>query len=83
MDFVVGLPKTSKGYNSISVIFDRLTKSVHFLPIKTTYPISTYAELYIASILSLHGMRKPSCPIEGHNLYPDFGKSYTSPWVPS
>ena len=31
MDFIVGLPKTSKGYDSIWVIVDRLTKSAHFL----------------------------------------------------
>ena len=32
MDFIVGFPKTSKGYNSVWVIVDRLTKSAHFLP---------------------------------------------------
>ena len=30
MDFIVGLPKTSKGFDSIWVIVDRLTKSAHF-----------------------------------------------------
>jgi hypothetical protein len=58
MDFIVGLPKTSKGYDSIWVIVDRLTKLAHFLPVKTTYSFKTYAELYIACILSLHGVPK-------------------------
>jgi len=31
MDFVMGLPKTSRGYDCIWVIVDRLTKSAHFL----------------------------------------------------
>ena len=35
MDFIVGLPPTSRGYDSIWVIVDRLTKSAHFLPMKT------------------------------------------------
>ena len=58
MDFIVGLPKTSKGYDSIWVIVDRFTKVAHFLPVKTLYPTKTYAELYIARIMSLHGVRK-------------------------
>jgi hypothetical protein len=36
MDFIVGLPHTSRGYNLIWVIVDRLTKSAHFIPISTT-----------------------------------------------
>jgi hypothetical protein len=58
MDFIVGLPKTSKGYDSVSVIVDRFTKVAHFLPVKTLYPTKTYAELYIARIMSLHGVPK-------------------------
>ena len=37
IDFIVGLPPTSKGYDSIWVIVDCLTKSAHFLPVKTRY----------------------------------------------
>jgi hypothetical protein len=58
MDFIVGLPRTAKGYDSIWVIIDRLTKIAHFLPVKTYYPVLTYAKLYIARILSLHGISK-------------------------
>ena len=43
MDFIVGLPKIAKGFDSIWVIIDRLTKTAHFLPVKTYYPIITYA----------------------------------------
>jgi hypothetical protein len=58
MDFIVGLPRTAKGYDSIWVIIDRLTKIAHFLPVKTYYPVITYAQMYIARILSLHGVPK-------------------------
>ncbi|HVX01002.1 MAG TPA: RNase H-like domain-containing protein, partial [Candidatus Babeliaceae bacterium] len=58
MDFIVGLPKTSKGYNSIWVIVDHLTKIAHFLPVKDHYPAKAYAELYINRIFSLHGTPK-------------------------
>ncbi|WVZ49338.1 hypothetical protein U9M48_000706 [Paspalum notatum var. saurae] len=56
MDFIVGLPHTQKGYDSIWVIIDRLTKSAHFLPVKTTYTATTYAGLYVSRIVSLHGV---------------------------
>jgi hypothetical protein len=58
MDFIVGLPKTAKGFDSIWVIIDRLTKVAHFLSVKTKYPVVAYAEHYIARILSLHGIPK-------------------------
>jgi hypothetical protein len=58
MDFIVGLPRTAKGYVSIWVIVDRLTKIAHFLPVRVKYTVATYAELYIARILSLHGVSK-------------------------
>ncbi|WVZ70624.1 hypothetical protein U9M48_019272 [Paspalum notatum var. saurae] len=56
MNFIVGLPRTQKGYDSIWVIIDRFTKSAHFIPVKTIYHAKTYAELYIARIVSLHGV---------------------------
>jgi hypothetical protein len=58
MDFIVGLPRTAKGFDSIWVIIDRLTKIAHFLPVKVKYLVIAYAELYIARILNLHGVPK-------------------------
>ncbi|KAL4028502.1 hypothetical protein IC575_011699 [Cucumis melo] len=37
MDFITGLPKTLRGYTVIWVVVDRLTKSAHFVPGKSTY----------------------------------------------
>ncbi|WVZ70904.1 LOW QUALITY PROTEIN: hypothetical protein U9M48_019533 [Paspalum notatum var. saurae] len=45
MDFIVGLPRTQKGYNSIWVVVDRLTKVAHFVPVNTTYSGAKLAEL--------------------------------------
>ena len=56
MEFIVGLPKTSKGFDSIRVIIDRLTKSTHFLLVKSIYPTIQYAKMYLARIMSLHGV---------------------------
>ncbi|WP_225427127.1 integrase catalytic domain-containing protein, partial [Ligilactobacillus murinus] len=56
MDFVVGLPKTTKGHDSIWVVIDRLTKSAHFLPVRTTYSMDQLADLYVQEIIRLHGI---------------------------
>ena len=37
---------------------DRLTKSAHFIPVKTGYKSHQYAKLYITRIVSLHGIPK-------------------------
>jgi hypothetical protein len=58
MDFIVGLPRKAKGFDSIWVIIDRLTKIAHFLPVKTDHPVAVNAQLYIARILSLYGVPK-------------------------
>jgi hypothetical protein len=58
MDFIVGLPNTSQKHDSIWVIIDRLTKTVHFLPVHTTYAAKKYAEIYLDQILRLHGVPK-------------------------
>ena len=44
MDFVVGLPTTVGGYDSIRVVVDRLTKSTHFIPVRVKYIAEKLAE---------------------------------------
>ncbi|WVZ76413.1 hypothetical protein U9M48_024390 [Paspalum notatum var. saurae] len=56
MDFIVGLPRTQKGYDSIWVIIDCFTKSAHFMPVKNRYNAQKYVEIYVSRIVSLHGV---------------------------
>jgi hypothetical protein len=72
MDFIVGLPRTAKGFDSIWVIIDRLTKIAHFLPVKVKYQVIAYAELYIAHILSLHGVPKTIVSDRGPQIVSKF-----------
>ncbi|KAL4033656.1 hypothetical protein IC575_006761 [Cucumis melo] len=56
MDFITGLPKTLRGYTVIWVVVDRLTKSAHFVPGKSTYTASKWGQLYMTEIVRLHGV---------------------------
>jgi hypothetical protein len=70
MDFIVGLPRTQRGYDSIWVIVDRLTKVAHFLLVKTTYIGTRLAELYMERVVCLHGVPK--------KIVSDRGTQFTS-----
>ena len=56
MDFLYGLHCTSKGHSDVWVVVDRLTKSAHFLGIKTTDSLGTLRCLYVVEIVRLHGV---------------------------
>jgi hypothetical protein len=68
MDFIVGLPRTQKGYNSIWVVVDRLTKVSHFILVNTTYSGARLVELYISRIVCLHGVPKKIISDRGSQL---------------
>jgi hypothetical protein len=70
MDFIVGLPRTESGYDSIWVIVDQPTKVAHFIPVKTTYTRPQLAELYMLRIVCLH--RVPT------KIVSDRGTQFTS-----
>ena len=56
MDFVTGLPKSSKGHDAIWVVVDRLTKTAHFLPIRVSDSVKALSHLYVREIVRLHGV---------------------------
>jgi hypothetical protein len=70
MDFVVGLPRTRNGYDSIWVIVDRLTIVAHFIPMKTTYLGAQLVDLCMSRIVCLHGVPK--------KIVSDRGTQFTS-----
>jgi transposase InsO family protein len=70
MDFIVGLPRTHTGYDSIWVVVDHLTKATHFIPVNTNYNSAVLAELYMSQIVCLHGVPK--------KIVSDRGTQFTS-----
>jgi hypothetical protein len=70
MDFIVGLPRTQAGYDSIWVIVHRFIKVAYFIPVKMTYSGAKLAELYVSRIVCLHGVPR--------KIMSDRGSQFTS-----
>jgi hypothetical protein len=57
-DFIVKLPKTSRGNDSILVFVDKLTKMVHFVACKEKTSARELAELYVDHVFRVHGLSR-------------------------
>ncbi|XP_042018422.1 uncharacterized protein LOC121766112 [Salvia splendens] len=57
MDFITGLPP-SRGYTTIMVVVDRLSKYAHFAPLPTKFDALRVAHLFINTVVRHHGFPK-------------------------
>ena len=81
--FFTGLPRSSKGHDSIWVIVDRLTKVAHFIPVRTTYRGDQLADLYMSRIICLHGVPKEIVSDRGTQFTSRFWKQVQEALSPS
>ena len=75
LDFITDLPD-SRGFDSICVIKDRLTKQAHFIACNKTITAEQLAELFIAQIFRLHGCPKSLLSDRGPQFVSAFWKRF-------
>ena len=76
MDFIIGLPRSRTGNDSIWVVVDRLTKLAHFIPVKTTFTADRLARIYIQQIVRLHGIPQSIVSDRGSTFTSRFWRSF-------
>jgi hypothetical protein len=57
-EFINKFPRMTKKHDSVMVVVDKLTKSSHFIPVKSMHKATDTDEIYMHEVSKLHGVPK-------------------------
>jgi transposase InsO family protein len=77
MDVITQLPVTKKGYDTIAVFVDRLTKMVHFAPTYTDCSAVDVARLFNDTVFKHHGLPSEIISDRDHQFTSKFWRALT------
>jgi hypothetical protein len=75
MDFITGFPTSIKQNDAIMVVVDKLRKSAHFIPVKSTCKAIDITQVFMKEIFILHGMPKEIVSDKDMKFTSNFWKS--------
>ena len=75
MDFIIGLPTLTKQNDAIMVVMDKLSKSTHFIPVKSTCKAIDIANVFLKEIFKLNGVSKEIVSDSDTKFISNFWKS--------
>jgi hypothetical protein len=58
MDFIIDLPRTTKQLDFIMVVVEKLTKSTHFIPVKSMHNATNIVYIFMSEVVRIHGVAK-------------------------
>jgi hypothetical protein len=78
MDLITGLPKTSRGHDTILVVCDKLSKMVHYIPTNKHVTAKQIAELLIDNVVRLHGVPRQVISDRDPRFTAEFHQTFTT-----